>query len=74
MGYFVSAVVDHLTSNPRTKGSNPAAVTEREKMMKNVLFYFRITTIRELHNYKYVFILAQVSMLFKLVSFPVKIS
>jgi hypothetical protein len=32
--FFVSAVLDHLTSNPRTKGSNPATVTEREKMMK----------------------------------------
>jgi hypothetical protein len=36
MGNFVSAVVDHLISNPGTKGSNPAAVTKREKMIKKV--------------------------------------
>jgi hypothetical protein len=36
IGCGVSAVVDLLTSNPRTKGSNPAAVTEREKIMKKV--------------------------------------
>jgi len=36
MGCFVSTVVVHLTSNSQTKGSNPAAVTKREKMIKKV--------------------------------------
>jgi hypothetical protein len=36
MGCLVSLVVDHLTSNPRTEGSNPATITGIEKIMKKV--------------------------------------
>ncbi len=37
----MSTVVDNETSYPKIEDSNPSAVTERDKMMKKVFFYFQ---------------------------------